>query len=232
MKYIYKIKDNIHNKYYVGQHISTKKTDSYMGSGILIKAKLKKYGKINFTKEIVEYCENQYMLNKREIYYIKKFQSKWPNGYNLTDGGGGNSGWIVSDETKEKIRNSHLGKKHNKDFCERRSELTIGENNPNYGKKLSDETKEKIRNSVLGFKHTEETKKKISNIHKGRKFSEEHKKNLSESHKKVDKSYMIGRKHTEETKKKISDAHKGRKFSEEHKKNLSKSHLRIKNNIN
>jgi len=44
-----------------------------------------------------------------------------------------------STETKKKISENNLGRKMSKEFCDKLSEATSGENNPRYGAKLSDE---------------------------------------------------------------------------------------------
>jgi hypothetical protein len=64
---------------------------------------------------------------------------------NLTDGGEGSSGRVVSKETKAKIGDRHY---------------PTGKDHHNYGTKLSEEHKAKF--SRLGYKHTEETKRKLS----------------------------------------------------------------------
>jgi len=87
--YIYKITNNINGKIYIGQHKQTttkEKIDRYLGSGILIKKAQDKYGKENFIKEIVEYC-NEENVNDREVYWIRFYNSITPNGYNITKGG-------------------------------------------------------------------------------------------------------------------------------------------------
>jgi hypothetical protein len=98
---------------------------------------------------------------------------------NLTDGGDGVSGIRFSDETKkkmsdarkgksrspetiEKIRKSHLGKKHTDETKKKLSEKRSGEKR----KPLSEETKRKIgeanRRWMTGRVMSDETKKKIS----------------------------------------------------------------------
>lgn len=86
--YIYKITNKVNGKIYIGQHkqISASDVDNYMGSGILIKDAILKYGEENFTKEILEEC-NEQNLNEREIFYIKEYNCMVPNGYNLIPGG-------------------------------------------------------------------------------------------------------------------------------------------------
>lgn len=91
--YIYKIVNNLNQKIYIGKHSQdTNKIDNYFGSGVLLKKAIEKYGKNNFTKEIVEYCDDLLILSEKEIFWIQKYNSFAPNGYNLAKGGnGGNS---------------------------------------------------------------------------------------------------------------------------------------------
>ena len=49
---------------------------------------LRKYGKDCFTCELIHTCEVS-ELNELESQYIIEYDSKFPNGYNLTDGGKG-----------------------------------------------------------------------------------------------------------------------------------------------
>lgn len=69
---------------------------------------IRKYGFENFDLEILEVgIETIEEANKKEIYWIKKLKSKSPNGYNLTNGGGGNFGSsknIREGRTTDKIK--------------------------------------------------------------------------------------------------------------------------------
>ena len=50
-------------------------------------AAIQKYGIDNFYPILIETCDNA-LLNEKEQYYIKKYNTKWDQGgYNLTDGG-------------------------------------------------------------------------------------------------------------------------------------------------
>ena len=106
---------------------------------------------------------------------------------NLTDGGEGGSGRVLSEETRRKI-----------------SEIQKGERHHYYGKSLSEEHKRKLSESQKGKTLSEETKRKLSEVMKGKTFSEEHKRKISETNK--------GRTLSEETRRKISEARKGRKW--------------------
>ena len=110
MKYyfIYKTIDTKNNKIYVGKHTTDNIDDGYLGSGKIIKNKIKKYGKSYFRREILEHC-TEHNINDREIYWIDKLNSMNENiGYNLSLGGtgGNNVKWTVKNrkEHSEKLK--------------------------------------------------------------------------------------------------------------------------------
>jgi len=67
---IYKTINQINDKIYIGQ--DSKNNPKYLGSGDLLKRAINKYGKDNFIKEVVCYCETQDELDTKEIYYISE----------------------------------------------------------------------------------------------------------------------------------------------------------------
>lgn len=90
--YIYKITNKTNGKFYIGKHsqLENESFINYYGSGKLINAAIKKYGKNNFIKEIIEVCEEE-KLDEREKYWINYYNAT-KVGYNLSLGGeGGNS---------------------------------------------------------------------------------------------------------------------------------------------
>lgn len=89
--YLYKITNLLNGKYYYGVHSTNNINDSYMGSGILIRKAIKKYGKENFKKEILEYFDNDESMYKREKELITESIVNDENSYNLTIGGDGGS---------------------------------------------------------------------------------------------------------------------------------------------
>lgn len=92
-KIIYKTTNKINGKFYIGKHTTTNLNDGYLGSGVLLKAALRKYGKENFQKEILEFCPTDKILAKRETFYIRKYKATTTNvGYNLTENSSG-FGW-------------------------------------------------------------------------------------------------------------------------------------------
>ena len=114
MKCIYLRTNLVNGKQYVGQTNNFKKReqdwmcDSVYSGGIIDKARAK-YGVENFKHEILKECDTQNELNYWEQYYIKELNTKVPNGYNLTDGGGGRSGYKITDEQRIKMSEARKG---------------------------------------------------------------------------------------------------------------------------
>jgi len=78
--------------------------------------------------------------NNRQLEIIESFQANGLADLNLTKGRG-TKGYNKpqDEETKKKISDKNVGRKMSKEFCDKRSELTSGKNNPRYGVKLSDD---------------------------------------------------------------------------------------------
>ena len=136
---IYKVTNTINGKIYVGKQTSNNK--NYYGSGKLIKQSIKKYGRENFTKEIIDEVFGDVLGSETEIYWITKLNAL--DGYNLEIHGNGGE---ISE--RQRTMNSETVKKLWKD-------PTSIFNSPDYRKRLSDAGKKRV--------WTEETKQKISN---------------------------------------------------------------------
>ena len=92
--FIYKITNKINGKSYIGQTIQNVKERFYQHCAIKCSQKvlnmaihraINKYGKSNFTLEVIEEVEST-NLNDREKYWIRYYDS-YNNGYNSTEGG-------------------------------------------------------------------------------------------------------------------------------------------------
>ena len=179
--YIYITTNLINGKQYIGQHKSSKFHASYKGSGKILKQAVEKYGKENFSTEVLEWCFNRDELAEREKYWIALFDAtKNDNWYNITPGGYGVQlfgednhmfGKHHSEETRKKISEKLVG-------------MMAGENNPMYGVHLeaSEETRKKISESLTGLMVGEKNPmygKPAAN--RGKPMSEESKKKLSQS---------------------------------------------------
>jgi group I intron endonuclease len=184
---IYLITNLINNKCYVGQtsmtlltrwkqHIYTSKRNI---CNMPISRAFNKYGIENFIIEQLEilFAHTMYdlsdKLNKREVFFIYLLQT-YEKGYNATKGGGGRLGFILSENTKEKIRQTKVGKlnpmygtKWSESKRKQMIERMTGENNHNYGKPLAADVKAKLSTKLLGRIIPESIKKQISYTMKG-----------------------------------------------------------------
>lgn len=198
---IYKIVNKVNNKIYIGQTHFDK--PSYLGSGILIKAAIEKYGIENFDKEYIDEATNQKDLDLKEIYWIKEYQSQNPDiGYNIADGG-----WnmcTMNDHIATKISKTLIGK-------------YVGANAFRFGTKITQKHKDAISKANSGRIMSDATKEKLSKAHTGKTFSAETKEKLSKAHK--------GKTLSAEHKQKISEAGKGRTYTEFQKEKLRMSNL-------
>lgn len=108
MGFIYKITNIINNDFYIGQtkcKINSRfrnhkwNTKNIKNKNNKFYNAINKYGIENFKIEILEEVLNNYELDEKEIFYIKKFKPK----YNTSDGGKRTKGF-----KGKKLSNSHL----------------------------------------------------------------------------------------------------------------------------
>lgn len=94
--YIYKITNKINNKIYIGMHKTNNLDDDYFGSGLNLNRAIKKYGKANFTKEILEFFDNEQDMFSKEKQLVNSNFVNSPTTYNLVEGGNGSFSYINS----------------------------------------------------------------------------------------------------------------------------------------
>lgn len=202
---IYKTTNLINGKIYIGQ--DSKNNSNYYGSGLLLSKALKKYGKENFIKEILQICENKEELNQFEKNWIKYYNSTNKDiGYNMSEGGTG--GKLVEIEGKKgKTYEEYYGVERAKEIKQKSSITRKGKTktfinitSEEVGKKISETLKSKnlTRTAIQKQKISESLKK-----HFKTEIGEKQKQNLKE--------LKTGKKQNIEINKKISDALKGRR---------------------
>jgi len=192
--YVYITTNIITGQQYVGDR-SCKNVlkDLYLGSGTYLKNSIKKYGKENFSKRVINTFDTRQEAYEAQEKYINEYNTLYPNGYNLNKRGGSNINEFTgmhnkehSIITKEKMKISHQGKKFTE---EHRKHLSESLKN----RKLTEEHKRKISKSEIGrispfkgHKHTAESIELIARATSG------------------SKNPMFGKNHSLKSKEKIS----------------------------
>lgn len=100
---IYKIENLINHKKYIGQSIEIEKRwqkHLQAKDDFAIHVALCKYGKDNFSFQIIEECSED-KLDERECYWIKYYNSLVPNGYNMAEGGSNHIGRSKRKKVKQ-----------------------------------------------------------------------------------------------------------------------------------
>ena len=231
---IYKIKNLLNDKVYIGQSVdiekrwSTHKTElkNNYHYNIHLQSAWNKYGEDNFSFDVIEKCEED-LLDEKECYYIELLNTMdSEHGYNLVSGGTKNRKF--TNETLKRMSAAQKGRVHSEETKKKISES-------HKGKVYSEETIEKLRISHQKENLSPETINKMSLAKKGKPLSEEHRKNLSavrknivfsdETRKKISESNM-GHEVSTETREKIRKAHTGKKLSEEAKEKVRKTRVR------
>lgn len=119
---IYKTTNNINGNIYIGMHETNNVEDGYIGSGKRLLSAISKYGRENFTREILFCFQNREEMLLKEAELVNEDFLKRDDVYNLTSGGKGGFFYINSSgiskfkgkkhtaETKAKISEYRKGK--------------------------------------------------------------------------------------------------------------------------
>jgi hypothetical protein len=99
--FVYETTNLINGMKYRGIHKTKNINDKYLGSGTTFINAIKKYGKENFKREILEFCNSYDELLEREKIYVNEDWVKNRNNYNIKTGG--QSSGILSEDSKLKI---------------------------------------------------------------------------------------------------------------------------------
>lgn len=98
---LYKTTNLVNSKTYIGIHKTNNLDDGYLGSGFALVEAVGKYGKENFKREVLKFCNSYDELLELEKLYVDSDWVKDKSNYNLKTGG--QSSGILSDESKNKI---------------------------------------------------------------------------------------------------------------------------------
>lgn len=168
----------------------------------LIHQAMREYGVDKFEIHLLEDGISEENAEESEIRYIKQYDTYYAygNGYNMTLGGYGTHGYIVTDEARRKISESGIGRKYSDERNEKLRRINtgryykpewrialskarigkfVGEKNNFYGKHHSEQTKQKIRETnsglpVLQIDDTGNIVNEFYNLHDAGVFASEH----------------------------------------------------------
>jgi len=213
---VYKIQNKINGKIYIGMtkysldgrvvnHLQNK---SHIGSA------LRKYGLQSFDISVIDTAEDRETLADKEMFWISFYDSKVPNGYNLTAGGEGC--FDPSEETRKKMREKAQKRLKRPTSKETRKKISVARMNHS----VTEEAREKMSKNNIG-KHfaSEETRAKMRENSVGRRGQ-----HTPEETRKKQRESNIGKHNpSEETREKLRNSHLGYSPTEEARKNLSNS---------
>ena len=155
---VYLISNKIDGKQYIGQTTKTLEARWYDHTQVrknpsckYLYSAIQKHGVENFELKTLVIVGTKWEMDLYECGLIKAFNTKAPNGYNLTDGGDGAQGFVFTDEQRQKISLGLMGRKMSE-----KSRAKLLERNK--GNKFS-----------VGTEMSEEHRLKLIRINKGRK---------------------------------------------------------------
>lgn len=151
----------------IGHHFTVRKSRSPIDCAI------RKYGRSQFTWELLERCADKTHAAQREQYWIRHLETKAPRGFNLTDGGDGGLAGMkrppFSEAHRAQLR-TNLGRKLS---AEEQARLSASVSRALKGKPLSAAHKAKLAQAqrehlarVGG--HSAEVRAKLAAAHKGK----------------------------------------------------------------
>jgi group I intron endonuclease len=171
---VYLIENLINGKKYVG--MDTNNNPKYLGSGILITKAIKKYGKENFKKSVLEYCFSIEELEVKETWWINYFNAlEREDFYNLEDNKkrGINP---FANKTPEELRKI-FSKIQNKERNEKIGKANSKPKPKGFGDMMSEIHKGRKRSEESKLKQSKSLKGRNS-PNKGNKWNKEQKKQL------------------------------------------------------
>lgn len=170
---------------------------------------IKKYGWDNIEHKILHTGLTKEKADILEKMYIRFFKRKNIS-LNLTDGGEGSTGRIISAETRKKLSEAKKGKVLTAEHRRKIGEAHKGKHycTSEHRRKLSESNKRRV--------WTSESRRKLSEVNKGKVLTEEQRRKISDSNK--------GKHRSLETRKKMSESQKGKIVSVETRRKMSEVH--------
>lgn len=118
---IYKTTNILTGEYYIGKDIHN--NPNYLGSGLILRRAILKYGKASFIKEIIQICKDVNELNECERSIITEEIIKDPLSYNLALGGQGGNLYTYEQKVEmgilKRVSESLKGRKLSEEHIEK-----------------------------------------------------------------------------------------------------------------
>ncbi len=250
---VYQAKNKMNGKRYIGKTTGDMNTrrvdhekDAMRGVELYFHRALRKYGFDCFEWSVLENDNEVDRLNFIERKWIKKLNTKVPNGYNLTDGGDGdNTG--ITQEGRRRISEVNRGPKSvavraklseaRKRVCANPTEamlkawVLLGERMK--GSKHSDKTKSRMSFAAKGkakaISHRESISKSLLANHcmRGKTYEELYGAEKANELREMRRESRKNKRMSTESVTKLRESLTGRKLSKEHKINISKGLVRF-----
>lgn len=189
------------------------------GSALAVHRAIRKYGSAAVNVETLAVGAWAYLV-ALEAEAIKAFATRGAGGYNMTDGGEGVPGLVMTAEARSRMRAAHAGEKRRPLTAETRARIGAAR----LGWRPNAETRERLRACGLGKKPSEANRKALLAANIGRKRTEREKamlrlaragKTLSSEHRQKLREAKRGRPVSEATMRAAIAANTGRKISAE-----------------
>ena len=158
--FIYKTTNLLSGRYYLGMHSTDNLDDDYLGSGNQLYHAIKKHGRENFKREILEFCDSREELANRESELITMNEVRDKECMNMKVGGIG-----IWPESANKAFKARM-----KSDPEFRQSFVDRANRLNESGKAGNWTGQEFK----GKKHSEETLKQMRESHAKRNCTAEH----------------------------------------------------------
>ncbi len=178
---VYKTTNLKNGKFYIGKHQTKNLDDAYLGSGKLLGRAIRKHGRENFKKEILEVFDTEEKMNLAEkILVVFDLELS----YNLCEGGNGGFGYINRSDLAHRVTKEHAvkgglsAKKNSKGWFSKEAKQSKAVSLQQY-------FKDGGINGFEGKKHTDAALKKITAASKGRPSSTKGKPRSEETKRKI-----------------------------------------------
>lgn len=195
---VYVITNKINNKKYIGitsktikERFKAHKKNAEKKINRYLYDSMNKYGYDNFEIELLDdTCSKWEELQEKERFYIKQYNTMYPNGYNMTTGGDGGNTIASWDYESRHSLYKHQGESRRGHAVSKDARIAIGMATKERYLKMTKEEKEEINIKISktlkkkgckppiyrggngGYKHTKEDNEKISIARKGKKYED------------------------------------------------------------